>query len=135
VGIRVPDPLCRWSRKTKAHQASDSQSFPYAMNNRRAVSVGYLTRVHRAALSVLVNEMDAAGALADWVGSAAAGSDEAVQRAVVETAFGAKAVRSVPEMGRHSFDDDARETVGATIINVRQCGQNGESNGAWAQGP
>jgi len=71
--------------------------------NRDAVSVGYLTRVHRAALPVLVNEMDAAGALADWVGLAAAASDEEVQRAVVETAFGTNAARSVPEMGKHSF--------------------------------
>jgi len=61
-------------------------------------------------------------ALSDWVGSAAAGSVETVQRAVVEKAFGPNAARSVPEMGRFSFDDHAREAVGATIIKVRHLG-------------
>ena len=42
--------------------------------NRDAVDSGYLTKVHRAALPVLVHEMDAAKALSDWVGSAAAGA-------------------------------------------------------------
>ncbi len=66
--------------------------------------------------------MDAARALSDWVGSAATGSVETVQKAAVEKAFGPNAARSVPEMGRFSFDDDAREAVGATIINVRHLG-------------
>jgi hypothetical protein len=87
--------------------------------NRDAVSVGYLTRVHRAALPVLVDDMDSAGALADWVGGAAAGSEAEVQKAVVQTAFGDNAARSVPPMGKHSSDDDARESVGASIVNVR----------------
>jgi hypothetical protein len=87
--------------------------------NRDAVSVGYLTRVHRTALPILLDEMDASEGIADWVGSAAAGSAEEVQKAVVQTAFGDKAVRSVPAMGKYSPDDDARESVGASIVNVR----------------
>ena len=87
--------------------------------NRDAVASGYLTKVHRAALPVLVHEMDAPKALSDWVGSAAAGSVEVVQRAVVEKAFGNNAARSVPEMGKYSFDDDAREELDVTIVNTR----------------
>jgi hypothetical protein len=87
--------------------------------NRDAVASGFLTKLHRAALPVLVDEMDSTGALADWVGSAAAGSIEPVQIAIVDKAFGSNAVRSVPKFGKHSFDDDAQETLDATIVNVR----------------
>ena len=65
--------------------------------------------------------MDAAGALADWVGAAAAGSEEAVQRAVVQAAFGVNAARSVPEMGKHSSDDDAREALGPQLSTCGIC--------------
>ena len=87
--------------------------------NRDAVASGYLTKAHRAALPVLVDEMDAPEALSDWVGSAAAGSADAVQKAIVEKAFGNNAARSVPEMGKYSFDDDAREELDVTIGNTR----------------
>jgi hypothetical protein len=110
-------PICplEWDQN---YNLDVSQRVP--MNpNRDAVSVGYLTRVHRAALPVVVDEMDSPGALADWVGAAAAGSEEEVQKAVVRTAFGENAARSVPPMGKHSPDDDARESVGASIVNVR----------------
>jgi hypothetical protein len=87
-------PICplEWDQN---YNLDVSQRVP--MNpNRDAVSVGYLTRVHRAALPVLVDEIDSAGALADSVGAAAAGSEEEVQKAVVQTAFGDNAARSVP---------------------------------------
>ena len=87
--------------------------------NRDAVASGYLTKAHRAALTVLVDEMDAPEALSDWVGPAAAGSADAVQRAIVEKAFGNNAARSVPQMGKYSFDDDAREELDVTIVNTR----------------
>ena len=87
--------------------------------NRDAVASGYLTKAHRAALPVLVDQMDAPEALSDWVGPAAAGSADAVQRAIVEKAFGNNAARSVPQMGKYSFDDDAREELDVTIVNTR----------------
>ena len=87
--------------------------------NRDAVASGYLTKAHRAALPVLVDQMDAPEALSDWVGPAAAGSADSVQRAIVEKAFGNNAARSVPQMGKYSFDDDAREELDVTIVNAR----------------
>jgi hypothetical protein len=58
IGIRVC-PL-EWDQPYHLDLAEQVPMNP----NRYAVSVGYLTRVHRAALPVLVEEMDASGALA-----------------------------------------------------------------------
>lgn len=87
--------------------------------NRDAVSSGYPLKLHVACLPVLLEQMNTEMLKQDWVGTAGRRCDEAVQRQIIERAFGEKIARSVPKMGQRQFDEDARD-LGVQIINTAQ---------------
>jgi hypothetical protein len=86
---------------------------------RDAVASGYLVKLHRACLPLLLAEMDSEQVRADWVGNAVPLCDEQTQKKVIEQGFGDNIVRSVPPMGVRQFDEDARE-IGKVVIDTRQ---------------
>ena len=87
--------------------------------NRDAVSSGYPLRLQVACLPALLEHMDANTIQQDWVGAAGSRCEPAVQRQIIERAFGSSIARSVPKMGSRQFDEDARD-LGVTIINTAQ---------------
>jgi hypothetical protein len=87
--------------------------------NRDALASGYARRIHAACLPVLLPDLSAEAATADWVGAAGAECEAGVQKEIVTKAYGENAVRAVPSMGKRDFNDDA-ERAGATIVNTAQ---------------
>lgn len=80
------------------------------MNPRRdAVAAGYLKDVFRQVLPVLMPKLAPEQLRDEWVSLAVEEAEPELRRDVVMSAFGANAVRSVPTMGRHDWDSDARE--------------------------
>ena len=55
---------------------------------RDAVASGYLQRLHRACLPVLLAEMNDEQVRQDWVGTAVAQAGEGLQREVIRRGFG-----------------------------------------------
>jgi len=109
-------PVCpaEW---TVGFHASVQQRVP--MNPcRDAVASGYLAKLHRACLPVLLPQMDGTQVRQDWVGQAAPACAEPVQQEVIRRAFGANLARSVPKMGARQFDEDARD-LGLQVIDTR----------------
>ncbi|MEX0774647.1 MAG: hypothetical protein WD042_02910 [Phycisphaeraceae bacterium] len=86
---------------------------------RDAVASGYLVKVHRVCLPLLLPQMEAGQVLQDWVGAAAASCPPEVQREVISRGFGHNIARSVPKMGVRQFDEDARE-IGMKVVDTRQ---------------
>ena len=86
---------------------------------RDAVASGYLVKLHRACLPLLLAEMDSEQVRADWVGNAVPHCDEEIQKQVIARGFGDNIARSVPAMGVRQFDEDARE-IGKNVIDTRQ---------------
>lgn len=86
---------------------------------RDAVASGYLVKLHRACLPLLLAEMNSEQIRADWVGSAVPQCDEGIQKEVIRRGFGDDIARSVPQMGVRQFDEDARD-IGTTVIDTRQ---------------
>jgi hypothetical protein len=106
-------PVCS-AEWTVRHHANILQRVP--MNpNRDAVMSGYLVKVHKACLPLLLDEMDSDQVRSEWVGSAGAQADPATQQQIVHKAFGENAVRSVPSLGRRDSDNEAEE-AGLTIV-------------------
>lgn len=87
--------------------------------NRDAVASGYGVKLHVACLPTLLEQMDAAAIKDDWVGTAGRRCDSAVQKRIIERAFGENIARSVPRMGERHFDEDARD-LGVQVINTAQ---------------
>jgi hypothetical protein len=86
---------------------------------RDAVASGYLVKLHRACLPLLLAEMNSEQIRADWVGSAVPQCDDTIQKEVIRRGFGDDIARSVPPMGVRQFDEDARD-IGKTVIDTRQ---------------
>ncbi len=86
---------------------------------RDAVASGYLVKLHRAGLPLLLAEMNSEQVRADWVGSAVPQCADDIQKEVIRLGFGDDIARSVPPMGVRQFDEDARE-IGKTVIDTRQ---------------
>lgn len=86
---------------------------------RDAVASGYLVKLHRSCLPLLLAEMNSEQVRADWVGSAVPQCAQDIQREVIRRGFGDDIARSVPPMGVRQFDEDARE-IGKTVIDTRQ---------------
>jgi hypothetical protein len=86
---------------------------------RDAVASGYLVKLHRSCLPLLLAEMDSEQVRADWVGSAVPQCDDEIQKEVIRLGFGDDIARSVPPMGVRQFDEDARE-IGKNVIDTRQ---------------
>lgn len=80
---------------------------------------GYAKKIHSACLPVVLPDLDAEAATADWVGSAGVACAPEVQKEILTKAFGENAVRSAPAMGKRDFDDDAGR-VGAAIVKTGQ---------------
>ncbi len=78
--------------------------------NRDAVMSGYLTKVHRACLPVLLDELDPEQVQSEWVGTAGEGMDDDLQKKIIGKAFGETAVRAVPVMGKRDANDEAEES-------------------------
>lgn len=87
--------------------------------NRDAVASGYPVKLHVACLPTLLESMDATTVKDDWVGQAGRRCDDAVQRRIIERAFGGNIARSVPPMGSRHFDEDARD-LGMQVISTAQ---------------
>ena len=80
------------------------------MNPRRdAVAAGYLKDVYRQVLPVLMPKIEPQDLRDEWVSQAIEEAEPDLRKEVVTTAFGADAVRSVPTLGKHDWDSDARE--------------------------
>ena len=89
------------------------------MNPRRdAVATGYMKDVYRQILPHLMDTLSAEELRNEWVSEAIEDLPPETQKNVITRAFGDKAVRSTPTMGRHDFDSDARE-IGYTPIQTR----------------
>lgn len=89
------------------------------MNPRRdAVAAGYLKDLYRQVLPVLMPKMEQQELRDEWVSQAIEDAEPEMRKDVVTAAFGTDAVRSVPTLGRHDFDSDARE-IGYTPIDTR----------------
>lgn len=87
--------------------------------NRDALASGFAKRIHTACLPTLLPALDQQQVTADWVGAAGTACSPEVQQDVIAKAFGDRAVRSVPTMGKRDFDDDA-ERIGANIVKTSQ---------------
>jgi hypothetical protein len=87
--------------------------------NRDAVQSGYPLKLHTACLPTLLTAMAPETVKEDWVGTAGRKCEEAVQRQIIDQAFGTNIARSVPRMGERQFDEDARE-LGVVIVNTAQ---------------
>jgi len=87
--------------------------------NRDAVQSGYPLKLHTACLPTLLTTMEPETVKEDWVGTAGRKCEEAVQRQIIDQAFGTNIARSVPRMGERQFDEDARE-LGVVIVNTAQ---------------
>ncbi len=87
--------------------------------NRDAVQSGYPLKLHTACLPTLLDSMQPETIKEDWVGTAGRKCEEAVQRKIIDQAFGTNIARSVPKMGERQFDEDARE-LGVVIVNTAQ---------------
>jgi hypothetical protein len=85
---------------------------------RDAVASGYLAKLHRVCLPVLLPDMDEEQVLKDWVGQAAPACTQEIQKEVIRRAFGQNLARSVPKMGARQFDEDARD-LGIQVIDSR----------------
>lgn len=70
---------------------------------RDAVASGYLSKLHRVCLPVLLPDMDGEQVRQDWVGAAAPACAKPVQQEVIRRAFGENLARSVPKMGASSM--------------------------------
>lgn len=80
------------------------------LNPRRdAVAAGYLKDAYRQILPVLMPKIVAQDLRDEWVSQAIEDAEPELRKDVVTQAFGADAVRSVPTLGKHDFDSDARE--------------------------
>jgi hypothetical protein len=80
------------------------------MNPRRdAVAAGYMKDVYAILLPQLMDAMPAEEMRDEWVSTAVEKLEPELQKTIVVKAFGENAVRSVPSMGKHDFDSDARE--------------------------
>ena len=86
---------------------------------RDAVASGYMVKLHRACLPLLLAELDSEQVRADWVGSAVPHCDDNIQKEVIRRGFGDDIARSVPPMGVRRFDEDARD-IGKQVIDTRQ---------------
>jgi anti-sigma regulatory factor (Ser/Thr protein kinase) len=86
---------------------------------RDAVASGYLVKLHRVCLPLLLAEMNSEQVRADWVGSAVPQCAQDIQKEVIRRGFGEDIARSVPPMGVRQFDEDARD-IGKTVIDTRQ---------------
>ncbi|MEB3167173.1 MAG: ATP-binding protein [Synechococcaceae cyanobacterium] len=87
--------------------------------NRDAVAAGYPLKLHVACLPALLAQMEGEMVRQDWVGNAGRRCVPAVQKQIIERAFGDNIARSVPKMGSRQFDEDARE-LGVAIVNTAQ---------------
>lgn len=108
-------PVCgvEW---TEPYHCDVQQRVP--MNpNRDAVMSGYPARLHRACLAALLEGMTPERAKEAWVGEAAQSAPDAVQKAVVDLAFGGSAVRAVPVAGRFDHNAEAEE-LGRTVLHT-----------------
>ena len=111
----IPICLIEW---TAGFHANAQQRVP--MNPcRDAVASGYLARLHRACLPVLLPEMDSEQVRSDWVGAAVPHCEPQIQKEVIDRAFGQNIARSVPKMGARQFDEDARD-LGVAVIDTKQ---------------
>jgi hypothetical protein len=111
-------PVCPMDWGTVPYHANVLQRVP--MNPcRDAVASGYLQKLHRSCLPTLLPEMDGQEVRQDWVGAAVPHCDDAVQKQVIDRAFGANIARSVPRMGVRQFDEDARD-LGVQVIDTKQ---------------
>jgi hypothetical protein len=80
------------------------------MNPRRdAVVSGYLKDLYGQILPVLMPKIEPQDLRDEWVSQAIEGATPELRKEVITQAFGTDAVRSVPTLGRHDFDADARE--------------------------
>jgi hypothetical protein len=86
---------------------------------RDAVASGYLQKLHRVCLPVLLPQMEGEEVRQDWVGAAVPHCQETVQKEVIRRAFGDNLARSVPKMGARQFDEDARD-LGVQVIDTKQ---------------
>ena len=86
---------------------------------RDAVASGYLLRLHKSCLPVLLAQMNDEQVRSDWVGNAAPHCDENVQKEIIRRGFGENIARSVPKMGARQFDEDARD-IGIDVVDTRQ---------------
>ena len=87
---------------------------------RDAVASGYLQRLHRACLPVLLAEMSGEQVRQDWVGTAVAqGGRRAAAGGDPPRVPGDNLARSVPPMGVRQYDEDVRE-IGVAVIDTRQ---------------
>jgi hypothetical protein len=86
---------------------------------RDAVASGYLLKLHRSCLPILLPVMDSEQVRQDWVGAAVPHCDEQIQKEVIDRAFGQNIARSVPKMGARQFDEDARD-LGVQVIDTKQ---------------
>ena len=87
--------------------------------NRDAVATGYPLKLQVACLPTLLEEMEEGTIKDDWVGTAGRNCESAVQKRIIERAFGENIARSVPRMGERHFDEDARE-LGVQVVNTAQ---------------
>lgn len=87
--------------------------------NRDAVASGYAVKLHVACLPTLLEQMEGSAVKDDWVGAAGRRCETAVQKRIIERAFGSNIARSVPRMGERHFDEDARE-LGVEVVNTAQ---------------
>ena len=86
---------------------------------RDAVASGYLQKLHKVCLPVLLPEMEGEQVREDWVGAAVAHCPDEVQKETIRKAFGENLARSVPKMGARQFDEDARD-LGLQVIDTKQ---------------
>lgn len=88
------------------------------MNPRRdAVAAGYFKDLYRQLLPTLMPKLEPEQLRDEWVSLAVEEATPELRKEIVTTAFGESAVRSVPTMGRHDWDSDARE-IGLQPINT-----------------
>lgn len=89
--------------------------------NRDAVMSGYTSKVHKACLPVLIDELNETKARSAWVGEAAYGSnDQTLQKKVLQKAFGDNLARSVPGFGKFDHDADATEVAQVKVLDTKQ---------------
>ncbi|MGG6262861.1 hypothetical protein ACQ4M3_20835 [Leptolyngbya sp. AN03gr2] len=114
MGIPVAE--AEW---TVAYHANVLSRVP--MNpNRDAYASGYAIKIHSACLPVILSDLNAEQIKSDWVGIAGAKCEADVQKQIIRQAFGSNIVRSVPNMGKRDFDDDAQRSLGAEIVKTSQ---------------
>jgi hypothetical protein len=89
--------------------------------NRDAVMSGYASKVHKACLPKLIDEITPVNARSAWVGEAAYDSkNQELQLKVLKKAFGDNLARSVPGFGKFDHDADAAEVAQVKVLDTKQ---------------